>query len=570
MKLLSLDLMTASLQELREAAAVDLSPTAEQARNMYNGHHLGRPHGQGRNLATDFAYWRGPMVRLPEGGTEAQKREAQAAVNEFQTALERSFTSTNFVKETLTREVASCTAKMSWTVTQVDAQQKVEEQRTDLEQEADALLTSWWRTARRHPEKAIRTALTFARREGRGVLRFRVAGGALSKGEDGQLRVKTTDMAEVARFIRLEHVPTPESVTVWEDPDTFDPSAVYAYKDGNERECAETCHVNGSGLTVLRVHRSSEEQPTEVFTLDLGRRITYLDLQAEPAISLQFLQNQMAFNTASTMILRNTELAGFLERWGINIEPPSEMIDDPARPGQKIKRFAPVRPGAGTMVAWQQSTVRSRDARGNVTDESPLGKAEYGRFEPSSPEALISATTHNMLNMYSEVGQSYVLMGKDATASGRSREVAISDFDNVRGPTIDLAEDTTGEVAETFLALVAALTNRPGYFSRLQVGGQVKTKIVPPSAEDRQADREDVKEKIISRQTARQRQGVDDPADEDAQIQREGKEAAAQAPAPTPDPQEKDLPDPAPEDPPNTPPTPRPVVKPRRSRKVKP
>lgn len=520
-KLLTLDLLTASLGEITEAATMTLTSTAEQARNMYDGYHLGKPLKGGSS--TDFAYWRGPMMRLPENGTEQQRREAQAGVNEFQTALERSFTSTNFVRETLTREIASSTAKMNWTLLQPGAERTQDGERTTLESEADTLLTAWWRTGRKHPEKAIRAALTYARREGRGLLRFRVAGGAFARGQDGTLRVKTTDMTQIARFIRLEHLPTPEACAVGEDPDTFHLRAAYTYEHAGQT-CAETCHVDtATGRTVLRVHKPNVG-PVTVLDLDLAGRITFLELRTDPAITAQFLQNQMAYNTASTMILRNTELAGFLERWGINIEPPSELVPDPKTPGAYVKRYSAVRPGAGTLMAWQQSTVKTRDSRGAVTSEQPLGRAEYGRFEPSSPEALLSATTHNMLNMYSEVGQSYVLMGKDATASGRSREVAISDFDNIRQPTVDLAEATIGEACEVFLALVSALAGQPGHFQNIQVEGQVKSKIVPPSPEDRQADREDVTAGVISRQTARQRQGVDDPEQEDAQIQREAQD----------------------------------------------
>ncbi|CAM4160207.1 hypothetical protein [Deinococcus marmoris] len=559
-KLITLNLLTASLNQLSEAASVTLPETARQARNMYDGHHLGEPLGAGAGM--NFAYWRGPMVRMPEGATEQQQRAAQSMVTDFQNALTRSFTSTNFVRETLTREIASCTAKMNWTLIDTGEQATLppDGERTLLEGEADILISAWWRTARKHPEKAIRQALTFARREGRSVLRFRVAAGAYAKGEDGRLRVKTQDMAQIARFIRLECVPAPERVAVWENADTFEASAVYVYQDGKGTDSAETCHIE-EGKTLLRLHKAGGEAAT-ILDLDLGGRILYLELKTDPAITAQFLQNQMAYNTASTMILRNTELAGFLERWGINIEPPYELVDDPGTPGQKMKRYSSARPGAGTMMTWQQSTIKTRDARGGLINEQPLGSAQYGRFEPSPPDSLISATTHNMLNMYSEVDQSYVLMGKDATASGRSREVAISDFDNIRQPTIDLAEATIGEVCEVFLALVSALAGQAGHFDSIQVEGEVKSRIVPPSPLDRQADREDVKVGVISKHTARQRQGIDDPEQEDAQIEREG-QAALPAPGENIPPKE----DPPKVEPPKVDPPPDPKPPARKGRK---
>ncbi|MDO4244579.1 MAG: hypothetical protein Q4C89_00960, partial [Deinococcus sp.] len=394
-------------------------------------------------------------------------------------------------------------------------------EKTLLEEELEKVFSAYWRTQGKQVEGAVREALTQARREGRAVLRFRVAGGVLESGEDGKTRVRSGLKPEqIARYIRLECIETPENVRIWEDPDTFLKSAVYSYQDARGNACAEVCVcAEESGPTLLRVLRQTDETPAPAIDLDLGERLTYIELDSEPLITRQFLENQMAYNTASTMILRNTELAGFMERYGINIEPPFELVDGPNGP---VKRYLPVKPGAGTLMAWQQTTIEKRDpASGKLLGEQPLGDAQYGRFEPVSPDSLISATTHNQLNMYSEVGQSYVLMGKDATASGRSREVAMSDFDNVRQPTLDLAEYTFGEVLYTLAELVAALSGQPGRYRPIEIEGTVKKRVIPPSPDDRKADREDVKAGIISKAQARQRQGDDDPDQTDAQIARE-------------------------------------------------
>lgn len=559
LKHLTLDLLTAQLTDLISAAGAGLPETALQARHMYHGHHLGQPLGAG--AGTDFAYWRGPMVRPDPAATEAAQRAAQTHVNEFQTALLRSFTSTNFVRECINREVNSSTARMSWTVMQVDQDREKEEGRTALEQEADALLTDWWKTDRRHPERSIRTALQYARREGRGILRFRVAGGLFRPGEGGTLTVRPgLKPAAIARYIRLGALTHPEQCRVWEDPDTFERKAVYAYRDAQDRQCVEVSAYNETqDRTVLRIVREGQDVPAPPVMLRLGGRIHYIEVQLDPLITPQFLENQMAYNTSSTMILRNTELAGWLERYGINIEPPFDLVDDPNRPGQKMRKYATVKPGPGTMMAWQQTTIKSRDQNGNLLSEQALGKPEYGRFEPVSPDALIAATDHHKLNMFSEVGQLYVLMGKDATATGRSREVAMSDADTIRAETVAVTEDVIGDVCETFLALVGALSGTPGRYDRIDVTGTVKSRIVPPSSEDRKADRDDVAAGIISKATARQRQGIDDPAQEDAQIQRE------QDAAPGTDPPESgDPPDSPPADPPDDPPDPPPDPKPDR------
>lgn len=516
MKYLTLNLLTASLGELRDAARSSLNATAQQARHMYSGHHLGAPIGGGE---MNFDYWRGPMVRVPDEGTEADKRRAQGVVTEFQTALRRSFTSTNVLREVVRRDVHSSSARMSWTLMQPSNRPAPDGTRTALEQEADALASSWWNAS---TEQAIRRALTFARREGRGVLRFRIASGLFQASQDGTLRVKgNVTPTDIARYVRLECLEHPENARVWEDPDTLNRRAVYAYQDSAQRDCVEVSTVaDDTGLTHLRVLRGDQQEAQGV-ALDLGGLVHYLELAADPLITPQFLQNQMAYNTTSTMILRNTELAGFLERYGINVEPPYEVVPDPDRPGQTRRVYRAPRTGAGSMVLWRQATYRKADAQGKYLGDEPLGKAEYGRFEPVSPAALITAAEHSQLNMYSEAGQVFVLMGKDATASGRSREVALADFGTAREDTVALAQNAVKGVISTFLALVAALANQPRRYAQLDVQGTVRPRVIPPSPEDRRADREDVAAGVISRATARQRQDIDDPAQEDAQIEKE-------------------------------------------------
>lgn len=534
------DLLTISLSGARRAALQDLSPEARQARHMYDGHHLGEPICAGE---TNFAYWRGPVVLPAQNASEAERRQADGVVSEFQRALRRSFTSTNFVKATLRREIGSSLARMSWTLRQTQAPRGAEDQRSELEQEAEALLGSWWRLDQNHPEAAIRRAITFARREGRGALRFRVAGSLLTPDAAGVLRVRAglTPM-DVARYVRLECIETPEAVRVAQHPDTFAWSGVYAYTDAQDNAAAEVCAVDGEE-TVLRVLKPDQVQPAEA-RLKMDGRITLLVLETEALITPQTLQNQMAFNTTSTMILRNTELAGFMERYGINIEPPFEEVDDPDRPGQKLRVYATPQLGAARMTLWRGATRDQLDDRGRYLGEAPLGTPEYGRFEPVSPEALVESASHSRVNLYEEVGQVYVLMGAEATASGYSREVAIADFDVVRAPVIELGQNVIGQVAEVFLALVGALAGQEGRYAAIEVAGLVKSRVVPPTPEDRAADRADAAAGVISVQTARQRQGMDTPEQEDAQILRERESgisptlipvrppAAAGAPAP--------------------------------------
>lgn len=579
------DVRTADLRAARGGALSDLNETARAARNMYNGFHLGEPIGSKGEQT--FAYWRGPMFTVPDGVSEQAAREAVAFVNEFHNALRRSFTSTNFIREVVRREVEGATAIMSWNIGDPDAPQDagpelppaspntpnnpapqtapaspntpqdagpqapatsaqdvqppaleqlttaLQSPRSELAERADQLAQAWWKINRNHPERAIREAVTYARREGRGVLRFRVAAGLLepADGDTGRRQIRRGSSAEdIARYIRLECL-TPEQAAAWEDADSLERRGAYAYTDPAGLECAEVHFTNNDGGTVVRVLKPNQTA-ADSEPLAMNGRLLLLELEAAPLITPQVLQNQMAFNTASTMLLRNTELAGFVERYGINLDAPFVMESDPDRPGNQRRKYLRVSVGAGKLNLWRGATYDKTEG-GKYVGEQPLGTPEYGRFEPSNPDALTAAAEHHRVNIYGEVAQGFVLMTGNAQPSGRSREVSLADYDNTRREVIDLARYTVGEVLETFLALVAALAGEPLVFDELRVEGVVRSRVVPPTAQDREQDRKDVEARIISEQTARHRQGIDEPDLEDAQIARESAARAARAPTPT-------------------------------------
>ncbi len=448
-----------------------------------------------------------------------------AFVGAFQTALQRSFTSTNLVRDVADREISASTARLSWA-----ARVGEEEELGALAQEADDLASDWWDTARRHPERVLREALTRARVSGApSVLWFRLAPIALRADERGVLTVNPAlDEAALLRYLRLELLPV-GSARVWEDPDTLSPRACYAYTI-DRRECAHTAWVDEAGLTHLRHYTYAEngDAVTEEITLDLGGRLPYISLELPALISPQVSQNQMAYNTASTMMLRNTELAGFVERFGIGIEPPSEMVPDPSDPTRYVKRYLPVKVGGGNMNLWAAQTVATQEVvNGQVVNtERPAGNQQYGRLEPVSAEPLQAAATHHLQNIYQETGQMYVLMSADSTSSGRSREVAMADGEARREPVIDTGKNAISEILHTLTAMLAALRGQAGRWADVVFEGQVRSRVIPPSAQDRQQDREDVAAGILDVDTVRLRQGEDDPEGIQARIDAEREKTA--------------------------------------------
>lgn len=462
---------SATLSDLRTLAITPLTVTQRMARDMDAGEHLGSLSAGGM-----FAYWRGPVFTLDDAS--AGDKQAAAFVRDFQQALIRSFTSTNFIRELLSREVGASVARMTW----------------QAEAEDDALLSEWWGAAGGHVERTVREAVYTARREGRAVLRFRVLPGA------------SAPPAAAAQRVHLELLP-PEQARIILHPDTLERTGVYAYQVQGQ-DAAEVCYLDDQRRTVLRVLRAGQpDTPSD--PLDLGGRLTLLEVALPPLITPQILQNQMGYNTVATLALRNTELAGFVERYGIGIEPPYVMEPDPDAPGRMRRKYLPVRVGGGRINLWARSTYDKTDAQGNYLGEEPTpGGGEYGRLEPTSAEPLMAAAELFRRNIYSEAGQMFVLMNADATSSGRSRELAMVDFDARREVVRDAARALITEVAETALALMYALAGQPR--PQVRVTGQVRERMIPQAADERAADLADLAAGVMTVTEIRARRGLDE------------------------------------------------------------
>lgn len=446
---------------------------------MYQGDHLGDPNGD------KLAYWRGPMLTVDETARGDEAKEAAAAVGKFQEAVRRSFTSTNLIREIIDREINTAVSRITW--------------QTSPEQ--DALLKPWWGRRMSEVDRVVREALTAARREGRAALRFRVMA------DPG----KNATPAEALKFIRLESVPA-EQLRVYENTETLREWSAYAYRL-NSLPAAEMSFVNEQGNTVLRVMRTKKDG-TSVFEnsepLNLGGRLLHLELTIPALINDSILQNQMAYNSINTMLVRNTESAGFPERFGIGIEPPFVEEPDPQNPGQLRKRYLKVRVGNGTINFFSQATyqVPDKDVPGGWR-EQPMGSGQYGRHEPVSPDALTAAARYCKENIYGEAGQSFVLMGADASASGRSREVAMADFDTHRNLVEEAAKYLVQQVAETALALAYALSGKVQQVKTVE--GQVKGRTLPQSEGERAADLADISAGVQTAEEVRLKRGYDEP-----------------------------------------------------------
>jgi len=487
--------------DVQAASVTDkLNSTRRMARNMAAGFHLGAP---GEDGIQSTEYWSGPVVTIDPSLPQEAIGQAVRYRNEFLSALRRSFASTNFVKETARRHADAVIGHAPTTVMQAgpDAVNK----------RAHDLVMRWWEMLGVH--KMLHGATQKALVEGRAVLRLSLSPAALKVATDGSVTVRPMTADQLLKYLRPALLP-PESVWLWEDA-RLNPAAAYSYQTGEyrEQERIELAYVGEDGNTHLTVWDEARQQMSVV--ADLGGRIPYMELKLTPLITPQVLENQRAYNVVTTMANRNTELAGFLERYMINLEPPTTTVR--GIDGTPTKRPI-MRTGPGTMAVLFSKLIARATPQGETFE--PVGPGQYGRFEPTSAQPLIAALDLAKVNIFSETRQMFALMGADASASGRSREVAISDFGQSVQPTRRDVEHLGGQLTETLLTMLGALSGERALM-KVTVDFRCHVQPVPPSSLERQQDRADVETGIIALATARHRQGIDASETEDTLIQGE-------------------------------------------------
>jgi len=434
------------------------------------------------------------MITLDTTLPLAQQAQLARARGEFISALRRSFASTNYVKETVQRHVD---AVLGHSPTYS----------SDAGETPDALMGQWW--ALQDVQGKLYDWACAALNEGRSSLRMHLSPAALEVGLDGVARIRALTPVTLLRFIRLEVLPL-ERVNLWEDA-RGNPTAAYRYKlPGQYEDRFEVSYVLDDGnsstqdLTVLTVFDEGGE--ASGISVGLGGMIPYLEYVRPPLTTPQVLENQRAYNVVTTMANRNTELAGFLERYGINLEPPTM---DVVAPNGAVQKKSLLRTGPGALTLWFSKLIpREVPNSGGAVNYEPL-PSQYGRFEPTSAAPLESALNIAKSNIFSETRQLFALMGSESTASGRSREVAMADFVSSVQATARDMERLGGQVLTLFLRMLGALTGQDLSSARATMACRVQP--IPPSPLERREDRADVQAGILSVKTAQARQNIVNP-----------------------------------------------------------
>lgn len=469
------------------------------------------------------------------GPTPLATDEDAAAVR---AEIERGFVSRNAIGEVVGRHVNGCLGRdIKWSPT-VRRKLDEDEQPTPDEQtlidEATELLTKWVEARKLNQEyDTVGKTLCYA---GKAHQRLFVAPGEV--GDDGT--VPAADMATSLGRLYV-HFPLPGEAVIYTDPRTQQKCSIYLYRevrgdrpsqtqgqDGEER--AELTYLDGD-QTIIRIVGTGDEQETaNVFNYTLGRRLLLSDMQRPPLIGPQVVSQQKLLNLALTMKQRNVILGGFLERVAINAQ-----MDGTFETGADgVRRFVPnsIPVGAGAMTTLTGYVMEDGNGKQTITTPNMLWR------DPVSVETFLETERSAYEAILAECNQLHYSMAGDATASGESRQVAMSAY------LIDLLQtkqqiDTGFSwLLETALSLAAVLSGQPGRYDALRVTAEASVDPGPISADMIRVTMDLVRESLLSKKTALGWIGVEEVDAELKLIEAEQAEQAALFPETQPEEQE--------------------------------
>lgn len=215
------------------------------------------------------------------------------------------------------------------------------------------------------------------------------------------------------------HSPQIGSVKVERGDDGFIDEISYAYGNSNK----EIATLTGDVLTITTT-TAGQEEPESLVVIDTGGRWNISILRSPSMLLPQIKQNQNAINHAATMLLRNQEQAGFLERIFLNAQPPGEWVEDPQSPNNE--RFVPSEhglnhgPGEDIFVAGVPSGDPQNPSYSNagVVFRDPVNVATF-----------LESIAGFRAFIYHAFGQGHLLSEGDGNISGVSRIQLRQDFE---------------------------------------------------------------------------------------------------------------------------------------------
>jgi hypothetical protein len=460
------------------------------------------------------------LPKRPAYATELQEmlagdlwRNSQAWIGDLPTdrdalaAMARGIVSENVLAEILFRAVAAVLGKEPrWRLTPREGERPADD--TPEGQAITAIeqaLTSWWDT--RDIVSVLRAACTWRAGDGRGPLYALIPPG-LRDDEGAIPRCET--LADALEYLYVD-ARSPADAGVAIDTKTRLPLGMVTSDD--DTIGADLTYLDEERRTVLRVVRSGDDAP--LFIVDMGGRLFVHDRPVAPLLTQQLIQTQKSITLTLSQMMRNINLAGHRQVDYINAEPPGEWVPSSAG-ASGAQRFPD-----GTYKVFTPATIKSGPSVQNFIQGNDIYDQDGKKIGVTNPNVNVVdpvdvahfKTTYEVFrhSAHLQCHQAHVLMDASGAAiSGISREQARADFGTSLGPLKTSMDDAGRWLIEVVLALAAHLMQRPDLFANYRVDFNCVINTGPLSPEEQQEIRENYAAKLISRETAISKLGIDD------------------------------------------------------------
>lgn len=426
--------------------------------------------------------------------------------------IERGFVSKNTIKEVVDRAVNGVLGRDPKLVLTADESLRKRDQKR-LVTEAEKMLKKWMKDKdfKKYVQKALRHALL----AGKSTLRVFIPAGFI---QDGVIEVNENDPIGLLYL----DAPTPLAAGFVMDDATREKTAIYigtaVDEEGKEREIAEISYLlpvaSEDGTRVTEITIIPERGIEESAQLDLGGRLMMFELEMPRIITDQVRSLQKMQNLNLTMMERNAVLAGFLERVILNGQLPGHYEDDGQGGSTFVRDEFAV--GAGTVNAI--NGVPYMDENGNVRGYT---SASMTYRDPVEVKTFLDASSAAYRGILEECQQLHALISGDAITSGDSRRQALAAFmSSLRIPK-GVVEAAIEWMAEVVLKLAGTLSGNPDRFDGIEVKAEAKLDYGAISSGEIDLLERQVRIGIISIQTARERIGIEDTAEEQKRVEEE-------------------------------------------------
>lgn len=398
--------------------------------------------------------------------------------------------------------------------------------------ELEAMLTEWWDD--HDALDVFQLATEDLCLGGRGIGRLFVPEGQLAVTQAGDSVVPEGPIDEQMERIWPTFIPADEGA-VPRDPLTMQRFGIFLYEvenvlSGGVTKYAELTYLDADKQTRIRTTSqfggTTEEVTPMEMTWDLGGRLTMFEMQSKALITEPILANQKLLNKTGTMLSRNVDLGGFLERVILNGQLPGKWVEDDD--GNKTFVADKFELGAGTtnQVIGIQTGVKD-DGTAVISD----ARIQYR--DPVDVTCFKETMGIAYRTVLTAARQLHVLIAADANASGESRKQARDDFSKSLKRTKTRLDRFGRWMLETTAQMAATLAGDPRRFDKLRCVFNTQLDPGPISADDRAATLNEYEAKVRSQEGTMAILGIDDTGAEQATIAAE-EAAAAKAAASAP------------------------------------